>query len=204
MTAERLMERMITIGQHAVDIEIFTEPFACDIVQCKGACCTIPDCFGAPLEQEEIAAIERVLPRVLPMLSDAARAVIATHGIAEQTPSGQWVTTTVDGRECVFAIVRDGIARCALHRAWEQGESDFPKPLSCHLFPVRQTTSGAFVYERYSECHAAQQLGKRRGQTVYGAVRQALERAFGAEWIAEADAVSMSITGAEERCRNSS
>lgn len=196
------MERMITIGQRPVDIEVFTEPFACDIEQCKGACCTIPNCYGAPLEGEEIAAIQRALPRVLPMLSDAQRAVIAAYGVAEQTPGGQWVTTTVEGRECVFAIVSDGIARCALHRAWEQGVSDFPKPLSCHLFPIRQTESGALIYERYMECRFAAEHGIHRTQTVYGAARQALERAFGADWIAEADIVSMSIDGAEEQCQN--
>jgi len=194
------MEHTVTIGMHAVDLEIFTEPFACDVAQCKGACCTIPNCYGAPLDEHEIAVIEQVLPTIAPMLSPAARAIIATEGFAERTPSGEWVTTTVGGSECVFALVNDGIARCAFQSAWERGEIDFPKPLSCHLFPVRKTKSGALHVERYPECNIAKRVGTQRGQTVYHTVRNALERAFGVDWIVCADALSMSIHGAEEPC----
>jgi hypothetical protein len=54
--------------------------------------------------------------------------------------------------------------------------------------------------ERYLECNIAKQVGTQRGQTVYHTVRNALERAFGVDWIVCADALSMSIHGAEEPC----
>ncbi|MCS7000665.1 MAG: DUF3109 family protein [Bacteroidota bacterium] len=178
----------ISIGDVRVAMELFTEPFACNVVECKGACCTIPGCYGAPLDDEELPMIEQALPYVLPLLSPQSQAVIAQHGFAERAPNGQWVTMTLDGRECVFAIVEQGIASCAFHRAYQAGWIGFIKPLSCHLFPVRQREQGRLlIYERYSECAPAVQQGKRIGSTVYSSVRAALRRAYGDRWLAAAD-----------------
>jgi hypothetical protein len=197
------MERTQTIGDVEVDIEIFTEPFACDVAQCKGACCTIPDCYGAPLDEGEYEQIQRLLPTVLPLLSESAQATIAQSGFAERAPAGEWTTMTVNGRECVFAIIEDGIASCAFHRLWEAGMSDFPKPMSCHLFPIRRRSdTGALYYERYAECSTARTHGRQLGQSVYEAVRPALQRAYGDGWLVEADAASMSITRSEELWRS--
>lgn len=196
------MSRAIAIDDIEVDLEIFTEPFACDLTQCRGACCTIPECYGAPLEEHERAAIEEVLPTVLPMLSPQAQSVIAERGFAEKDPQGQWVTATVDYRECVFAVMTDGIAYCAFHRAWSMGMIPFPKPISCHLFPIRRTPSGTLYYERFPECRIATAHGRLVGSNVYRAVRTALERVYGPAWIDRADRVDMSITAAGVPCQS--
>ncbi len=195
------MSRTLCIDDVEFDVEIFTEPFACDLEQCRGACCTIPGCYGAPLDERELPEIAAVLPKILPLLSLSAQAVIARHGFAEQSPSGEWVTATVSGRECVFSVVVDGIAQCAFHRAWLAGESTIPKPLSCHLFPIRRGGNGQLYYERYHECAPAIEHGLRTGTTVYRAVRDALVRAYGRAWIDRTDRMEMLYTGTEEQCQ---
>ncbi|MCX7930188.1 MAG: DUF3109 family protein [Chlorobi bacterium] len=196
------MEHTFTVGDVEIAAEIFTEPFACDLTQCKGACCTIPGCYGAPLSTDERARIERLLPTIVELLSPQAQQVIASVGVAERGPNGQWFTATVGDRECIFTIIRDGMAQCAFHRAWLEGKSDFLKPLSCQLFPVRLDDAGRLRYERYPECRPAIKHGQCIGQTVYDTVRPALVRAFGHQWVGYADALSLSTTEAEEKCQN--
>lgn len=195
------MERTIPIADVEFDVNIFTEPFACNVAWCKGACCTIPDCYGAPLEDSELPVIQSVLPQILPLLSDRARQTIHQHGIAERAPNGEWVTMTIEGKECVFACIKDGIALCAFHRAWEMGIIEFPKPLSCHLFPLRRR-GGKFYYERYPECSPAVEYGRQTGSRVYDMVRQALQRCLNDEVVRAADAMSMLIIRSEELCRS--
>ncbi|GIV54745.1 MAG: hypothetical protein KatS3mg039_1263 [Candidatus Kapaibacterium sp.] len=196
------MSRAVSIGDIELDVEIFTEPFACELTQCCGACCTIPGCYGAPLQDSELPVIEELLPRILPLLSPQAHKVIAERGFAERDPTGEWVTATVNDRECVFALVEEGIAYCAFHRLWSAGESAFPKPLSCHLFPIRQMPSGRLFYERYHECAPAAEQGRRTNTTVYRAVRDALRRVYGSAWITSADRMEMSIIGTDQQCQS--
>lgn len=197
------MTDYFTIDHVHVPLEIFTAPFACNVEQCKGACCTIPDCYGAPLEPSEIDAIESVLPHVEPLLSSQAREVIAESGWYERAPNGTLVTATVGRNECVFAVLDSGIARCALQIAYERGWSNVHKPLSCHLFPVRRLRNGRVLsYDRYPECRSAVKYGAQTGSTVFSTVRAALERAYGTEWVDSADRLCMSITGVEEPCHD--
>lgn len=195
------MERTVTIGNVEFDVSIFTEPFACNVAWCKGACCTIPDCYGAPLEEDELPVIEGILPQIFPLLSERAQQTVRQRGIAERAPNGEWVTTTVEGKECVFVCTEEGIAFCAFHRAWLMGAIEFPKPLSCHLFPLRRRASG-FYYERYPECSAAVEYGRRTGSHVYDVARRALQRCLGDEVVQAADAMSMLIVQSEGLCRS--
>ena len=45
---------MFVIGDVVIEEEIIHERFACDLIKCKGACCTLPGGRGAPLEDEEV------------------------------------------------------------------------------------------------------------------------------------------------------
>ena len=48
---------MIEIEGKIVSADLLTEKFACDLSQCKGACCIEGDA-GAPLEIEEVDILE--------------------------------------------------------------------------------------------------------------------------------------------------
>ena len=52
---------IIQIGDILVSEEVVTEFFACDYPVCKGACCIAGD-SGAPLEEDELPALERDYP----------------------------------------------------------------------------------------------------------------------------------------------
>ena len=54
---------IVEVGDVLVSTEIFTEQFCCDLSQCKGECCIEGDA-GAPVTQEEVAAIEDALDTV--------------------------------------------------------------------------------------------------------------------------------------------
>ena len=76
---------MIQIDDAIVSMDCLSEKFCCDLEACKGACCVEGDA-GAPLELDEVAAIEDALEVVWPMLSASAQAVMRRQDALLQTP----------------------------------------------------------------------------------------------------------------------
>jgi hypothetical protein len=180
---------MILLEQTLLSEEVFDEHFVCDLAACKGACCVEGE-SGAPLEEGEIAKIEEVFEAVRPLLSAEALAEIERTGFFEVDDDGDFVTPTVGGRACVYATFNaNGTAKCAFERVWREGKSDFPKPISCHLYPVRVRTLPDYValnYHRWPICDAARTCGAAHKVSVLEFCRTALERRFGAEWYRDA------------------
>lgn len=167
------------------DRAVGSERFACDLNACKGACCTMPGGRGAPLEDREVPLVEEAVAAALPYLSERNRAEIAAHGAVEGEP-GDYATRCIDDRDCVFVTYTDtGIATCAIERAWQEGKSEFRKPLSCHLFPIRvhELFGGPYLhYEKISECAPARKHGKQTNTPLYKFLRDPIVRAFGQEY----------------------
>ena len=92
---------IIQVGDVLLSIDCFRERFACDLGVCRGACC-VEGNAGAPVTLEEIMAIEDALPEIEGDLSEEARRVIATQGVAYSDPEGDLVTSLVGGKDCVF------------------------------------------------------------------------------------------------------
>ena len=63
---------MIEINDTLISEEIIEKDFVCNLDACKGACCVEGDA-GAPVEQEEVAILERIYPKVAPLLSAGNR-----------------------------------------------------------------------------------------------------------------------------------
>ncbi|MDX1531486.1 MAG: DUF3109 family protein, partial [Rhodothermales bacterium] len=148
---------MFAVDDILISDALLDAPFACHLARCKGACCVIGD-RGAPLEPEERAELEAVLPAVEPGLRPEARAAIARDGVWTEEKPGEYATTCVEGRECVFVVYDHGVAKCAVQQAYHAGRVGFEKPVSCHLFPVRvEEVGGATVlnYERIDLCQPA-------------------------------------------------
>lgn len=183
---------MIAIGNTLLSLDLFEELFACDLSACKGACCVEGE-SGAPLEESELADIDRVFDRVKPRLRPEALAVIDQVGRYEKDDDGDWVTPIIEGRECVYATFdADGTAKCAFEQAHRAGEIDFYKPISCHLYPIRLKELRDFTalnYHRWPICDGARSCGAKINVTVLEFCRQALERRFGAGWYEEATEV---------------
>lgn len=182
---------MIIIGKTLISDEIYTEHFVCDLKACKGACCVEGD-EGAPLSHEETLILEKIFPFVEPYLSDKSISEIMKEGFWELGKDGEPVTPLVDGAQCAYVFYdEEGVARCAIERAWEEGLIDFQKPLSCHLYPIRISrleNHDALNYHRWHICNAAVKKGRKQKVRIFRCVKNALIRKYGSEWYDELDA----------------
>lgn len=179
---------MIQIGDVVVATDCLTEVFCCDLDACRGECCIEGDA-GAPVDLDEVAHLEEVLPQVWGDLSASAQAVIDKQGVAYTDCEGDLVTSIVNGKDCVFTCYNEkGCCLCALEKAFRAGKTDFYKPLSCHLYPIRIKRFGdtvALNYHRWDVCKVAVAKGEREQIPVYRFLKEPLIRCFGAEWYAE-------------------
>ncbi len=172
---------MFTILDTIVDGALATTHFACDLGACKGACCTTPGGRGAPLNDEEVALVVDAIPAAAKYLAPRNISVIELRGAVEGRP-GNYATRCIDRRDCVFVYYDNDVAKCAIERAYFNGETTFRKPISCHLFPIRVENlfDGQYLrYERISECNPALAKGAATGEPLYRFLSEAITRAFG-------------------------
>ena len=97
-------------------------------------------------------------------------------------------TPLVEGRECVYVCWEDGIAKCAIEKAYLDKKIDFQKPVSCHLYPIRVDSYDDFKAVNYHEweiCNCAVALGKEVGTPLYKYLKEPLIRKFGTKWYNE-------------------
>lgn len=174
---------MILINDVLVEEEIASTHFSCDLDKCKGSCCTFPGEFGAPVLDVEIASIEQSLNAAKEYLSERSKQYIAKHGFIKGD-KGNYNTVCIDDKDCVFVYYVKDIAFCSLEKAYKDGKTEFIKPVSCHLFPVRVGNFGgkSLYYEKISECKPALKHGAKQKIYIYESVKTALIRSFGEEW----------------------
>ncbi len=174
----------INIDNISVSAEIVEKKFACNLSQCKGACCTMESEYGAPIHKTEIEKIKKTLPFAKKYLSGRSIAEIEKHGFWEEK-EGLMMIRSIDNRDCVFSY-RDSqnIALCSIEQAFYAGDVDFIKPISCHLFPIRISDFGGPVlrYEEYDECKHALENGENKNISIMNFCEIALKRSFGEEW----------------------
>ena len=176
---------MIEIEDTIVSLDIVEDYFLCDLARCKGACCVEGD-SGAPLEKEELAKLEAVLPEVWNDLSPKAQEIIKRQGVAYIDTEGDIVTSIVDGKDCVFTCYdAEGTCKCAIEKAYREGRVDFYKPVSCHLYPIRVTQYRDFRavnYHKWSVCKPAMILGEKENLRIYKFLKEPLIRKIGESW----------------------
>ncbi len=179
---------MLQIQNTLVSLDLVERFFCCDLAACKGQCCLEGDA-GAPVTPQEDARIKELLPLIDDLLLPAAKRQIAECGTSYRDPEGELVTQLVENRNCVFATLDDdGTWICALEKACRQGRTDFLKPVSCHLYPVRIKEFPTFTavnYDRWKICHGAEVMGRARGIRAYRFLEGPLRRRFGDEWYDE-------------------
>lgn len=176
----------IEIDNIAVNTEILENTFTCDLSKCKGACCTMESEYGAPITENEIEIINKILPVVKEYLPKKHVKEIEKNGFWVEK-FGDLMTRSIDNRDCVFVTYEGDIAKCGIEKAFRDGKVDFPKPVSCHLFPIRVSNFGGPVlrYERYADCAPAIEKGKKTKILILDFCRDALERAFSKEWFSK-------------------
>ncbi|MDR0743043.1 MAG: DUF3109 family protein [Tannerella sp.] len=176
---------MIEIDDTIISLDLIECFFHCNLAQCKGECCVDGDA-GAPLEKREFDVLRKLLPVVWNDLAPEAQAVINKQGVGYIDRDNDIVTSIVNGKNCVFTCYDTaGICKCAIEKAYYEGRTDFRKPVSCHLYPVRITKYKyykAVNYHRWKVCRAAEVLGEQKRIPVYRFLREPLIRKFGEEW----------------------
>ncbi|MEL6393773.1 MAG: DUF3109 family protein [Bacteroidota bacterium] len=182
---------MLVIQNVLVSDELVEEHFACDLKACKGACCWEGD-YGAPLEDAELSILEDIYPQVAPYLSAESQAVIEEEGLYTWTPDNQSYATPLMPNEACAYLSYDQLGRawCGIERAYRDGKIDWPKPISCHLYPIRVKENPsvdfeALNYDRWSICSAACDKGKHEKLRLFEFARTALVRKYGEEWYEE-------------------
>jgi hypothetical protein len=187
---------MIQIGDIIVMLDVFREKFFCDFSLCKGLCCVEGDA-GAPVGEEEATQLEKSLPVVWDDLSAAAREVIEKQGVCYKDADNDFVISIVDGKDCVFTCYdAKGCCRCAIEKAYRMGKTNFYKPVSCHLYPIRIDGTDSYQalnYHRWEVCKAAVLLGEKKKIPVYKFLKEALIRKFGRNWYAELELVAKEL-----------
>jgi hypothetical protein len=178
---------MIKINGTLVSLDLLEENFTCDLKKCRGACCVLGD-SGAPLLDDEVGKLKTIYNDIKEYLRPEARKFIEKNGIYYIDPDDEPVTQLNNGKECVFTVFEEGIARCGIEKAFEDGKTDFRKPVSCHLYPVRVRKYKDFTavnYDKWSICGPAILLGNRKKTPVFMFAEEPLIRRFGEKWYNE-------------------
>ena len=176
---------MIILDNTIISDDIRDNYFCCDLKQCKGACCVEGDA-GAPLEEEEISLLEDYLGLILPYMLQEGRDAVKSTGVFDYDAEGNYVTPLVHDRECAFVYLEDGIVRCAIEKAFFEKAIPFPKPVSCHLYPIRikqlASSGEGLNYHKWSICRKAIEKGYSEKLLLYRFLDQALIRKYGRSW----------------------
>ena len=179
---------ILEVGGILISSEILTECFCCDYEKCHGICCVEGDA-GAPVSLDEVAGIEEALDMVWKDLSASAQSVIDQQGVAYVDKDADLVTSIVRGKDCVFTCYDGDNCLCALEKAYRNGETEFCKPISCALYPIREKNFGngliGLNYNRWAICKDGIEKGKALNLPLYQFLKEPLIRRFGEDWYQE-------------------
>lgn len=185
---------MLFIDDVLISDELLTEAFVCNLKACKGACCHEGD-YGAPVTKKEISILSDQLQSIKPFLPEDSITLLDAEGAFEYVEDAQKHATTCheDGR-CVFMTRNElGYASCGIEQAHHAEQSDYLKPISCHLYPIRVTSNPelgfeSWNYEEWDICSAACTLGAELKVPVYQFVKNAIIRYKGLAFYDQLDA----------------
>lgn len=181
---------MIVVKNSIVSDDVADQRFCCDCTVCRGACCVDGD-SGAPLLEEEVPILEAILPEVRPYMTAEGIAAVERQGVAVRDKDGDLGTPLIAGGACAYITYDGDLALCAIEKAFRANNFQFsisnfqfPKPVSCHLYPIRVEDYGEFTavnYHRWDICRCAHG----HGDPLYIYLKEPLVRRFGQEWYDE-------------------
>lgn len=190
---------MIIVQDILVSDEVAEQHFICNLKACKGLCCEAGD-MGAPLDEAELSVLEAIYPHVKPFLRPEGIAAIEAQGpYVWESEESCWTTPLVNKGPCAYMTLDElGIRRCGIEQTWRAGKTDFQKPISCHLYPIRVKRNEdlgfeALNYDRWDICSAACELGHREQMPVYAFLKDALIRRYGEDFYEELDAAAQFV-----------
>ena len=184
---------MFQIDKTLISEEIIENNFVCNLNACKGACCVDGE-SGAPLEEDETEILVDIFAKVRPFLREEGIKAIEEQGAFVKGEDGEWETTLVNNSECAYVTFsKEGITKCGLEEAYNSGATQWKKPISCHMYPIRVREYSEFTavnYHKWEICDPACSLGNELQVPIYKFVKEALIRKFGEKWYAELEEVA--------------
>lgn len=187
---------MLIVDDKLISAEVMAEEFVCNLSACRGACCHEGD-SGAPLELDELPVLEDIYPSVRPFLTARGRAAIEERGLYEFVEdTGAFAAPCLgdgDGACVYMTRTAEGHAACGIEAAYRAGKTDYKKPISCELYPIRVERDEthdfeALNYNRWDICSAACSLGAKLKVPVFRFVREAIVRKWGEGFYAQLEA----------------
>jgi len=180
---------MVIIEDKLVSDDIFEKNFICNLKACKGACCWEGD-YGAPLEDAERDTLDNIYEDIKSFLSPAGRKTISEKGkyaYYKGEGANEWGTALLEDAACAYMTLENGTAKCGIETAYNAGVTNFRKPISCHLYPIRvsankQTGFEALNYDNWDICAAACTLGDKEQVPVYQFLKEPIIRKYGADF----------------------
>lgn len=186
---------MLIVQNVLVSDEVLEKHFVCNLNACKGACCWEGD-WGAPLETEELHTLERIFPDIQPFLRPEGLRILEKELFTWYEDAKEYGTPLLENGACAYLTYEnDGTAKCGIEKAYEAGATDFRKPISCHLYPIRVRKDSkrdfeAINYDQWDICSAACSLGQKLKVPVYQFLQEALVRKYGAAFFEELSAAA--------------
>ncbi len=179
---------MFQVGKTIISDDLFEEEFVCNLTACKGMCCIEGD-SGAPLLDNEKVILEQIYPLIKNYLTKEGINAIEAQGKYVIDVEGELTTPLINGRECAYVTRSDdGTYLCGIEKAFRDKKINWPKPVSCHLYPVRVKDFPEFQtlnYHQWDICSNACELGKTLQVPLYQFLKEPLIRKFGQDWYDE-------------------
>jgi hypothetical protein len=183
---------MFQVGKTIITDDLFEKEFVCNLNACKGICCVEGD-SGAPLLEEEKAILEQIYPKIKDYLTPKGIEAIEKLGKYVIDKDGDLTTPLINDRECAYVTqTEDGTYLCGIEKAYRDKKIDWPKPISCHLYPVRVKDYPEFQavnYNQWDICDPACELGKQLQVPLYKFLKEPLIRKFGEDWYQEIEII---------------
>jgi len=187
---------LVIVQDILISEDVLKKYFRCNLDACKGACCWEGD-FGAPLETAELETLEKIYADIKPFLRPEGIQVIEDQGLYIYYQGLKSFGTPLLGNgACAFLTFEEnGVAKCGIEKAFEAGATDFRKPISCHLYPIRASKNEevdfeALNYDRWEICSAACTAGKKEKIPVFRFAKAALVRKYGEAFYEELEAAA--------------
>ena len=142
-----------------------------------------------PWKKKEMQTLEKNFNTIQPYLTPEGLEEINKNGKFLYDREFGWVTPTINGAICAYGFRdKQGIIKCGIEAAYNDGKLDWKKPISCHLYPIRTTEYPEFDvlhYDRWHICSSACSFGRELKVPVFRFLKEPLIRKYGEEWYNE-------------------